>query len=97
MTMTMTQFKAGAAKVGTWLLKSFRGLICEQKSGGWELSKGAVMSWLLLYACWQATLGPEPSLEGHWLVYLFGGTMGYNGLKLADIGGAVSKLRGKPT
>ena len=82
-----------AKTIGAWLLKSFRGLVCEKKDGGWELSKGACMSWLLLYGCWEAvTVG---TLEAHWLVYLFGGTMGYNGLKLADIGGAVSKLRGK--
>lgn len=88
----MTRVKTALGAVGVMILKSFRGLVCEQKAGGWELSKGAVMSWLLLYACWVSVGAGD--LEPHWLVYLFGGTMGYNGLKLADIGGAVSKLRG---
>lgn len=88
----MEQIRAVLSRIGTAILKSFRGLVCEQKAGGWELSKGAVMSWLLLYACWVSVDAGD--LEPHWLIYLFGGTMGYNGLKLADIGGAVSRLRG---
>ncbi len=89
---TVENLKTAAKALGTWFLKSFRGLVCEKKDGGWELSKGACMSWLLLWGCWEAV--GAGNLEAHWLVYLFGGTMGYNGLKLADIGGAVSKLRG---
>lgn len=85
------QFKVALENVGQWVLKSFRGLICEKKDGGWELSKGSVMSWLLLWACYQAV--QAGTLEADWLVYLFAGAMGYNGLKLADIGGAVTKLR----
>ncbi len=85
--------KAALARLGLWFLKSFRGLVCEQKNGGWEMSKGATMSWLLLYGIWQAVEAGK--LDAVWLVYTFGGTMGYNGLKLADIGGAITKLRGK--
>lgn len=90
----MDRIKTLLDKLGHGLLKSFRGLVCEHKAGGWELSKGAVMSWLLLYGCYLAVMSGR--LEAHWLVYLFGGTMGYNGIKLADFGGAMSKMRGKP-
>jgi hypothetical protein len=84
--------KAGEFLYGA-ILKSFRGLVCEPKAGGWEMSKGATMSWLLLYGIWVAV--QDGTLGAEWLVYVFGGTMGYNGLKIADIGGAFSKLTGK--
>ena len=74
------------------MLKSFRGLICEQKGGGWELSKGAVMSWLLLWIMIDAVA--TGNLNGEFLFYAWVGTMGYNGLKLTDLGGAIGKMRG---
>ena len=39
------------SKLYTLLLKSFRGLICEKKEGGWELSKGNVAFWVVLVHC----------------------------------------------
>lgn len=78
-----------ANKTGVVILKAFRGLICEQKAGGWELSKGAVMSWILFYQIYKmagaGTLPPE------WIVYAFSGLMGYNAFKLVDLKGILKK------
>lgn len=38
-------------KISNALLKSFRGLICEKKDGGWELSKGNVAFWIVFGHC----------------------------------------------
>ena len=63
--------------------KCVRGLICEQKAGGWELSKGAVMSWLLFALIFrQAYHGALPPEA---LLYCFGGLMGYNAFKLTNL------------
>ena len=74
---------AAGKTLGLWLLKSFRGLICEKKDGGWELSKGATMSWILFAViCHLAFDGseiPDP------LVWMFGGLMGYNTLKAENL------------
>lgn len=43
--------QSALVKVGIAVLKSFRGLICETKDGGWELSKGAVAFWVVLGHC----------------------------------------------
>ncbi len=89
----MDKLKAFGETLGGWLLKSFRGLVCEHKAGGWELSKGAVMSWWLLYTLTEMVA--DGMLSGEWLFYAWVGTMGYNGLKLTDFGGAIAKMRGK--
>lgn len=38
-------------KVSLAILKSFRGLICEKKDGGWELSLGRVSFWIVFSHC----------------------------------------------
>ena len=71
------------------LSKLFRGLICEQKAGGWELSKGSVMAWLLFgQVMYLASKGVIPADS---LVWMFGGLMGYNAWKLVDLKGALGK------
>lgn len=84
--------KALGKQLGLTLLKSFRGLICEKKDGGWEMSKGAAMSWVLLYNVIQ--MGLADKLDPKFVFAAWAATMGYNGMKLVDIGGAFSKLRG---
>ena len=89
----MEKVKAAAKAAWPWFLKSFRGLIAEKKDGEWEMSKGAAMSWVLLAECVRLSFADKLSPEmvlGAWAM-----TMGYNGLKMVDIGGAVSKLRGR--
>lgn len=75
--------------LGLWFVKSFRGLFCEVKNGGWELSKGSAMSWILfgliLRMAWSGDVGPDL------LLYMFGGLMGYNAFKLVDLKGVVGK------
>jgi hypothetical protein len=85
----MKKLKAIASTFGQWILKSFRGLICEQKNGGWELSKGAVMSWILFYQIYQ--MGGTGTLPAEWVVYTFSGLMGYNAFKLVDMKGVLNK------
>ena len=38
-------------KVSLAILKSFRGLICEKKDGGWELSTGRISFWIVFSHC----------------------------------------------
>ena len=42
---------AGWKKISFAFLKSFRGLICEKKDGGWELSLGRVAFWIVFSHC----------------------------------------------
>jgi len=42
---------AGWKKASLAFLKSFRGLICEKKDGGWELSLGRVAFWFVFSHC----------------------------------------------
>lgn len=87
----MEKLKALADKLGLWFLKSFRGLVCEKKDGGWELSKGAVMAWL---AFWKLSeLVTDGSLPPELYTYMFAALMGYNGFKMVDVKGAVSAFR----
>lgn len=89
----METLKRSIDKAGLGLLKSFRGLICEDKKDGWELSKGSVMSWIVLYKMLELVGSGTPIPET--LVYMFGGLMGYNAWKVTDVGGALGKMRGK--
>ncbi len=41
----------GWKKASLAFLKSFRGLICEKKDGGWELSLGRVAFWVVFGHC----------------------------------------------
>ena len=83
------KLKAWLNAAGTVLLKGFRGLICEQKAGGWELSKGAVMAWILFAQI--IRLSQDGFIDGEWVVYTFGGLMGYNATKLLDRRGLVTQ------
>jgi hypothetical protein len=58
----MMDWKALGTKLSTWgaklwdkgsmgMLKAFRGLLCEKKDGGWELSKGNTAFWIVLSHC----------------------------------------------
>lgn len=38
-------------KISLAILKAFRGLFCEKKHDGWELSKGNVSFWIVLVHC----------------------------------------------
>ena len=88
-----TKLIEGAEKavntLGGWILKSFRGLVCEHKAGGWELSKGAVMAWILFYQIYQMAGSEKIPVE--WVIYTFAGLMGYNAWKLIDLKGALGK------
>lgn len=89
MSKTTDAIKAWLKSLGLGVLKAFRGLICEQKAGGWELSKGAVMSWILFY--YLLRVGQEGMIDAQWLVYMFGGLMGYNAFKLVDLKGTLGR------
>lgn len=80
-------WNARIKKAVSWLglagLKAFRGLICEQKAGGWELSKGACMAWILFYEI--VRMAHHGALPWETLLYAFGGLMGYNAFKLSNL------------
>jgi hypothetical protein len=48
---TKEVLKATWKTVSVAVLKSFRGLICEKKDGGWELSLGRVSFWIVFAHC----------------------------------------------
>jgi len=81
--MWKQRLKNLAKTLGIVGLKSFRGLICEQKNGGWELSKGAVMAWALFYEIVRAA--HHGAIPHEWLLYAFGGLLGYNAFKLPNL------------
>jgi hypothetical protein len=84
-------FKNAVSTMGTWMLKSFRGLVCEVKDGGWELSKGAVMSWVTFGMLMKmASDGELPAMT---LLGLFGLLMGYNGFKLVDLSKSIGAMK----
>jgi len=48
----MTDEKKNLLKtIGMGILKCFRGLIAENKNGGWEVSKGSVGFWIVFGHC----------------------------------------------
>ena len=51
-------------KLSLTILKAFRGLICEKKEGGWELSKGNLAFWIVLVHCLMVWSGRFGRLEG---------------------------------
>ena len=59
------------------------------KNGGWELSKGAVMSWILFVFILQLAVAGD--FDHTLLVYLFGGLMGYNAFKIVDVKGVLGR------
>ena len=87
-------FKESTEKVWTALLKSFRGLICEKKDGGWELSQGRVMAWLIFYKFTEAATGTADSAGVEWLFYGWLAAMTYCGYSKTDMGGMIGKIRG---
>ena len=89
----MEKLKAAADKLGLWGLKCFRGLICEKKDGGWELSQGRVMAWLLLSQFVRSASLPEPGTGVEWLFYGWVASMTYCGYSKVDLAGAMSGLR----
>lgn len=44
-------FKSAWNKISLGMLKAFRGLICEKKEGGWELSRSRVAFWVVFSHC----------------------------------------------
>ena len=71
------------------LFRVFRGLACERKNESWELSKGAVMQWVMLVMiCFMVLRG---AMSTHWLVYAFAGLTGYNAVKLPAVQSVLGK------
>lgn len=48
---TKAFLKSAWNKISLGTLKAFRGLICEKKDGGWELSLGRVSFWVVFSHC----------------------------------------------
>ena len=50
-------------KVSLAILKAFRGLVCEKKDNGWELSKGNLAFWIVLVHCMMVWNGDHGKVE----------------------------------
>lgn len=89
----MRQIKNLARWLYTATLKSFRGLICEKKDGGWELSTGRCMAWCVFYFLVRSASGADAVSGIEWLFYSWVTAMAYCGYSKVDLSKALGAIR----